>query len=74
MELATHNIKREGRISFHICLNFSAAVGTVITAGDSSIFANKTGLLREGSLTVKSIMKPIKIPGRPAMIKDLNKQ
>jgi hypothetical protein len=72
MELATHNINREGRISFHICLNFSAAVGTVIISdGDSSIFDNKTGLLREGSLTVKRIMKPMMIPGRPAIIKDL---
>ena len=73
MELAKHKINREGRNSFHNCLNFSAAVGTlgIIADGASSILASVIGLLREGSFTVKRITNPTTMPGIPAIIKDL---
>lgn len=71
MELAMHKSNSDGRISLNICLNFSLV--DVAFPMEDSIFVVEGRFFwpRFGSLTVSKMMKPITIPGIPAMMKDL---
>ena len=67
------SINKEGRNNFKICFNFSFVLGAACTLVPSSTLVEGRTflLLRWGSRTVSNIMKPMTIPGIPAIIKDL---
>ncbi len=68
-----HNSNRDGRINLIICLNFSLVDGAPLPIEASTLTVEGTFFSpRFGSLTVIKIIKPMTIPGIPAMMKDLD--
>jgi hypothetical protein len=68
-----HNNNKDGRINLNICLNFSLVEGAAFPTEASTFTVEGTFFSpRFGSLTVNKMIKPMTIPGIPAMIKDLD--
>jgi hypothetical protein len=67
-----HSNNKDGRINFIICLNLSFVEAAALPIEASTLTVEGTFFSpRLGSLTVNKIIKPMTIPGIPAMMKDL---